>query len=208
MKLCLWIACVVIFPALSFGCNNPSGESATPRKSSSDQKDSKSSAQPFQPDSKEAHLLSIPAGNSFVVSCSKTIKIPTVGNPINASSSSGIDAAILLAELSQKNGVKICAEYYASSGDQERAFLIDDMGGGSCKNNDTVASAELSLKNGCPAPQTGSQSLSKTGAKAYRRSTVYISGASAEQLKKLSEGWANLNLDPTADEVRRTDDLK
>lgn len=135
------------------------------------------------------------------------MKIPTINNPINARSDSGIEAAKLLAELSQKDGVSICSEYYSSSNDQEKAFLIEDLTN-NCKVAGLISAAELSLKSSCVIPSTGSQSLSKSGDKNYRRSSVYISGATSDQLKILANGWSDLSIEESGAEVKRTENLR
>jgi hypothetical protein len=152
-------------------------------------------------------LLPIPSGNRFVVSCTKTIKIPTNNNPIDARSDAGINAAIVLAELSQKGGVKICSEYWANTDDTEKASLIEDRTA-DCKTRETIVDAKLSLSTSCPSPQTGSSALSKSSEKIYFRSSVYISGATTEQLKKLSLGWSEIGMSSEGAETKMTENLR
>ncbi|NBX17929.1 MAG: hypothetical protein EBR09_11245 [Proteobacteria bacterium] len=153
-----------------------------------------------------ADLLPIPSGYSFIVSCTKKLNIPKVNNPLTAKSNEGIEAAIVLAELSQTGGVKICSEYWANTDDREKALLIEDRTA-DCKTRDSVTEAELSLKTPCPQPKTGSQTLNKSGEKAYFRSTLYISGAGSEQLKKLSAGLTDA-MPTQGAEVKKTENLQ
>ncbi|MFZ9519967.1 MAG: hypothetical protein ACO3A4_05760 [Silvanigrellaceae bacterium] len=189
-------------------CSETSNNTGTPKPSGSTQVGTSSTGSSSQPAaSAPADLVSIPTGHSFVVSCAKTIKIPTTNNPITAQSEAGMNAAIVLAELSQKGGVKICSEYWANSDDREKAFLIEDRTA-DCELKNMVVAADVSLKTACPTPQTGSQSLSKSSDKVYFRSSMYISGATAEQLKKLSAGWSELGMSTAGAETKRTDDLR
>ena len=171
--------------------------------SSSDQSGSSSPSSSSAP----ADLLSIPAGNSFVVSCTRKIKLSTNEGSIVPKTEAGRVAFSVLAELSQKGGVKTCSEYWTSGDDTNKAYLIEDQSA-ICKIAETASSAELSLKAACPRPQTGSQSLKKTGEKNYFRNTVYISAATPEQLKKLSAGWSEMGVATEGEETRNTDDLR
>ncbi|NBW80271.1 hypothetical protein EBR21_00820 [bacterium] len=186
-------------PSKGTGTAKPSG---TPQAGASGGNISNQSGTSAPPD-----LLPVPSGNKFIVSCTKTIKVPTINNPINGKSEAAMNAAIVLAELSQKGGVKICSEYWANTDDRENAYLIEDKTA-NCKVKDLISEVQLSLKTSCPVPQTGAQSLGKSSDKIYDKSTVYIIGATAEQLKKLSAGWSELGLDSAGAENRRTADLR
>ncbi|MEY3901992.1 MAG: hypothetical protein RL189_1298 [Pseudomonadota bacterium] len=206
MKNSLTLSGLVFFAVVLNGCNSSNQAPTAPKGTTSNQAGSGNGAQ--NPSTQApAHLLPIPAGNAFVASCMKTLKVSINQPPSSSMTEAGKEAFKVVAELSQSGGVKICSEHFTSGDDTQKSLLAEDRRE-SCRVTEGISAAVFSLKDPCPAPQTGSQSLEKSVSINYFRSTLYISGATPEQLKKLNLGWNELEINSGSGESKRTDDLR
>lgn len=206
MKNSLTLSGLVFFAFVLNGCNSGNQAPTAPKGTTSNQAGSGNGAQ--NPSTQApAHLLPIPAGNVFVASCVKTLKLTTNQPPSSTMTAAGKEAFKVAAEISQSGGVKFCSEYFTSGNDAEKSMLAEERRV-ECEVTERISAVVFSLKDPCPVPQTGSQSLEKSGPTNYFRTTTYISGASPEQMKKLRLGWNEMETTSGSGESKRTDDLR
>lgn len=159
-----------------------------------------------------SHLLPIPDGQEMLASCIKTLKLDE--NTLQSDgplSDAGNEAAKVLAKLSETGNVVFCSELWVDSkvSDRTKASMIEDRTA-SCNAEGVSSDAKFSLTAGCTPPKTGQQQLSKSTADSYQtyfRSSLSISGASAEQKATLSKGL-NEVLTSNSGESRLTEDLR
>jgi len=213
VTLSIYGVCFALFSACTDNTSSPRPAAKNPTQQNQSAPASKPDATNSQPAAATpAHLLPIPSGQELLASCIRTMKF----NEISLSSDkplsdAGKEAVKVLAKLSQTGNIVYCSELWVDPKvrDSTKALMIEDRTAG-CKADGYFSDAKFSLKEGCTPPKTGQQNLSKSTADSYQtyyRSSLSISGASAEQKASLSKGL-NEVFKSDSGESRLTEDLR